>query len=60
MRDRARYQGMGGRMYALANADRHVSWPALAMRNELHCKAEAEDPGSGAIQLELEKSKPAS
>ena len=47
MRDRGRYQRMGGRMYALANADRHELWPALAMRNELHCKAEAEDRGSG-------------
>ena len=63
MRDRGRYQRMGGRMYALANADRHVSWSALAMRNELHCKAEAKDRGSGtslAIQLKLERSKPAS
>ncbi len=44
MRDLGRYQRMGGRMYALANADRHVSRSALAMRNELHCKAEAKDP----------------
>ncbi len=47
MRDRGRYQRMGGRTYALANADKHMSSSALAMRHKSHCKAEAKDSGSG-------------